>query len=158
MLALGGEVCDGVMLDFIHKELLGDYVGLVRAGAARSGNTPRLTYSTMIATNDAELQATKPHLTYRLVDSPPTVKERIGLSDADADRIRSAMAGGLDAAAEHVRDEWAVPFVLYGSEASCAAELQSLMARHGLDEFLLPLLDLHTASATMATAARVLAR
>ena len=26
MLALGGEIADGVMLDFIHKPALGDYI------------------------------------------------------------------------------------------------------------------------------------
>jgi 5,10-methylenetetrahydromethanopterin reductase len=156
MLQLGGELCNGVMLDFTHRELIGDAVALVREGAARSGNRPSLMYSTMIATNDVELQAAKPHVTYRLVDSPPAVKERLGMTDNDSDRIRAALADGLEAAAAYVPDEWVIPFILYGTERSCADQLVGLMDRHGIDEYLVPVLDPATASATMATAARVL--
>ena len=36
MLDLGGELADGVMLDFLHKATLGDQIARVRAGAARA--------------------------------------------------------------------------------------------------------------------------
>jgi 5,10-methylenetetrahydromethanopterin reductase len=156
MLQLGGELCTGVMLDFTHRDLIGDSVTLIRAGGERSGNDPAIMYSTMIATNDAELQAAKPHVTYRLVDSPTAVKERLGMSDADSDRIRAALAEGLDAAAAHVPDEWVVPFILHGSERECADQLAELMVRHDITEYLVPVLDPANASATMTTAARVL--
>ena len=158
MLELGGELADGVMLDFIHKDTLGDYVGLVRSGAARSGRTTKVLYSTMIVTDDRAMAETKPHMTYRLVDSPPRVKELIGIADADIERIRRAMGGGLHAAAEHVRDEWVLPFVIAGSVAECAAELARLVDQHGIDEFLLPVLDLEHGPALMRTVADVLAR
>jgi alkanesulfonate monooxygenase SsuD/methylene tetrahydromethanopterin reductase-like flavin-dependent oxidoreductase (luciferase family) len=66
------------------------------------------------------------------------------------------MAGGLHAAAEHVRDEWVLPFVIAGSVDECASELASLVERHGIDEFLLPVLDLHEAPALMHTVASVM--
>ena len=48
MLAMGGELADGVMLDFIHKPDLGDAVELVR-----SGGPARICYSTTIVTDAA---------------------------------------------------------------------------------------------------------
>jgi 5,10-methylenetetrahydromethanopterin reductase len=157
MLHLGGAMCDGVMLDFIHKPSLAAYVARVRAGAAESGNKPSLSYSTLIVTDDASLEDAKPHLTYRIVDSPPEVKAALGVSDAASDRIRSAMAGGLHAAAEFVHDDWVTPFVIHGSLSDCASEIADLVDRHGLDEFLLPVLDLQRADEMMRVAAAVLA-
>ena len=56
MLTLGGELADGVMLGFIHKEMLQDYVDLVRAGAARSGGNPRICYWAMMITSEQVLE------------------------------------------------------------------------------------------------------
>lgn len=158
MLALGGELADGVILDFIHKEFMQDYVDLVRAGAARSDNRPRLCYSTMVITSEAGLEEVRPHMTYRLVDSPPQVKELLGISEAEVNAIRQAMVnGGLGAAGKLVKDEWVRPFVIMGSVAECAAELTELMVRYNLDEFLLPVLDLKTAPELMSAVAQVMA-
>jgi 5,10-methylenetetrahydromethanopterin reductase len=149
MLYLGGAVCDGVMLDFIHKRFLGDYVAHVRSGAAETGNSVQISYSTMIVTDDMSLATAKPHLTYRIVDSPPEVKAALGVSDAASDRIRSAMAGGLDA--------WVTPFVIHGTRRECRTEIENLCDRHGFNEFLLPVLELHGAADAMRAAAAVLA-
>jgi len=156
MLALGGEVADGVMLDFIHKPDLADYIERVHSGTRAGSKPTRICYSTMVITNDAAMEQTKPHMTYRLVDSPQEVKDALGITPADVSRIRSAMSGGLHAAAEHVRDEWVFPFVISGTESDCATELASLVERHHIDEFLLPLLDLHQAPALMHTVANVM--
>jgi 5,10-methylenetetrahydromethanopterin reductase len=86
MLALGGEITDGVMLDFIHKPSLADYVGRVRG---TTGRTARICYSTMVITDERAMAQTKPHMTYRLVDSPPEVKEMIGISHRDVQQIRT---------------------------------------------------------------------
>lgn len=156
MLALGGAAADGVMLDFIHKPSLGIAIARVQSGVPAGGRRARICYSTMIITNEEAMRQTKPHMTYRLVDSPPEVKAMIGLTDADAQRIREAMSGGLDAAAEHVRDEWVYPFVIAGSVDECARELSALVELHGIDEFLLPVLDLHQAPELMHTVAQVM--
>ena len=121
MLALGGAVADGVMLDFIHKDSLADSVATIR-----SGGPARICYSTAIVTDHDDLEFVRPHMTYRLVDSPDPVKEAIGLGVDDVERIRSAMGGGLHAAAAHVRDEWIEPFIITGSIDACAAEIRSL--------------------------------
>lgn len=156
MLALGGETTDGVMLDFIHKPTLGVYTARVHSGTNAGAPRARICWSTMVITDDRAMAQTKPHMTYRLVDSPPEVKAMIGISDADVQRIRSAMADGLQAAAEHVRDEWVLPFVVAGSIDECAAEISARVERHGIDEFLLPVLDLHDAPALMHTVAQVM--
>lgn len=158
MLALGGRRADGVMLDFINKPDIGQSVELVRNAAGAAGRNPRICYSTMVITDDAAMNQTKPHMTYRLVDSPPAIKEQLGITADDVGRIRSAMADGLEAAAEYVRDEWVLPFVISGSVQECAEELAHLVQRHGIDEFLLPVLDLHQAEPLMRAVAQVVGR
>jgi 5,10-methylenetetrahydromethanopterin reductase len=142
ILQLGGRLADGVMLDFLHRDTIGASVELVRAAGRDAGRTSKICYSTVLVTDDDDLEFVRPHMTYRLVDSPPPVKEAIGLSDADAARIREAMADGLDAAAEHVRDEWVLPFVIHGTRDECRTTLENLIARHAIDEFLLPVFDM----------------
>ena len=139
MLAMGGELADGVMLDFIHKPDLADAVQRVRAGGGA-----RVCYSTAVVTDADDLEFVRPHMTYRLVDSPPAVKAALGMTDEDTATIRAAMSGGLHAAAAHVPDAWVEPFILRGTGPQCGAELAQLVARHGIDEFLLPVQDLDT--------------
>lgn len=151
MLAMGGEIADGVMLDFIHKPSLGDYVERVR-----TGGPARLCYSTAVITDADDREFVRPHMTYRLVDSPPAVKAALGISDDDADRIRAAMSGGLHAAAAHVPDAWVDPFVIRGTAAECGAEVAAIAAEHDIDEFLLPMFDMPDQHAYLDRVARAL--
>ena len=156
MLDLGGSTADGVMLDFIHKPSLGEYVEKIRGGASRSGNEVSICYSTMVVTDDIALEEVRPHMTYRLVDSPEPVRSAIGMTDSDRAALRSALADGLDAAARLVPDEWVLPFVVAGTVDECAAELEALAKEHGLDEFLLPIFDGDNGFSQMEVTARVL--
>ena len=156
MLALGGEIADGVMLDFLHHDVIDDALRLVRSGAERTGNTLRICYSTLVVTDDDTLDMVRPHMTYRLVDSQPEVRERIGLGESDRLAIRDAMADGLEAAGLLVKDEWVLPFVIAGSSAACAEQIRDLHDRHGIEEFMLPVLDLHRAADYMTRIGRVL--
>lgn len=155
MLQLGGELANGVMLDFLHRDFFGDYVALVREGAKRSGNHAKLCYSTLVLTTDEEVEQAKPHFTYRLVDSTDKVKEALGISPDTVEKIRSAMPHGLDAAAEYIKTDWVRPFVIAGSIDDCAQQLRTLMSRHALDEFQIPVLDLHDAERLMRTVATI---
>ena len=141
MLELGGAACDGVLVDFVYKPHLGPAVERIRDAGRASGNEPSIAYSTMLVTDDETMAAVKPHLTYRLVDTPADVQRAIGLADTDAARIRAALADGLEAAAEHVRDEWALPFVIAGTPSDCSDELHRLAEEHGIESFVVPLLD-----------------
>lgn len=140
MTELGGQIADGFFLSYIHKELLGEHARALRSAAA---DRPfHISYATMIATDESQLDEARTHLTYRLADSPPEVKERIGMTAADTDAIRAALrAGGPEAARKHVRPEWVESFVISGTPAECAAELSSLMTTNGIDEFQLPVLE-----------------
>ncbi len=140
MTALGGEVADGFNLSYIHKDLLGSHAKALRQAA---GSRPFLiTYSTMIALTDEEYEDARSQLTFRLVDSPPAVKELIGMTEADVANLRSALAeGGPRLAARHVDPEWVSSFIIAGTAAECAEELHTLMADNDIDEFQLPVLD-----------------
>ena len=155
MLELGGAACDGVLVDFVYKPHLGPAVERIRSAGGAAGNEPRIAYSTMLVTDDDTMAAIKPHLTYRLVDSPVEVQEAIGLAEADAARIRAALAGGLEAAAEHVRDEWALPFVIAGTPSECSQELHQLAAEHGIESFVVPLLDDELAEKLLRSGAEI---
>lgn len=142
MLHLGGAAADGVMLDFIYEPHLDQSIERIGQGADTTGRVPRICYSTGVVTDDDDLEAVRPHMTYRLVDAPHEVKDAIGLDDAAVGKIRAAMAGGLEAAAEYVRDEWVLPFVVSGSARECAAQIGRLADQHGFEEFLLPVFDM----------------
>ncbi len=158
MLRMGGELADGVVLDFLHKEYIQEYVDLVHEGAQGSDSKPRICYSTMIITSEEGLDRVRPHMTYRLVDSPPKIKDLLGISEQQTEEIREAMiSGGIFNAGKLIRDEWVRPFIIMGTVEECAAELTTLMERHGMDEFLLPVLDLDDAPELMANVAEVLA-
>ena len=158
MLQLGGELATGVMLEFLHKDSIAHHRALVSAGAARSGNQPRLCYSTMVITTDAEMEAARPHMTYRLVDSQPDIKAELGITPDDIDKIRAAMAHGLEAAGEYVKTDWVRPFVISGSVDECATELRTLMTTHQFEEFILPVFHLDDATRLMGVVANVMER
>ena len=116
---------------------ISEHVDIITSAAeSHERPRPRLSYMTALVTNDDEFEATRRGLTFRLVDSPPEVRNRIGMTQDDADRLRTAISeGGLDAAAEYVRPDWVDKFAIVGSADECRAELADLMEKHGLDEF-----------------------
>lgn len=157
MLALGGEIADGVMLDFVYKEKLEDSIDLIRSGAKKSGNKVKICYGASIVTSEETLSEVRPHMTYRLVNTPLEVQERLGISSADIDAIRASMAeSGLDEAGKLVKDEWVEPFVIMGNIDECAAELREIITRLNVDEFLVPILKTTSASRIMQETIEVL--
>jgi 5,10-methylenetetrahydromethanopterin reductase len=156
MLALGAQRCNGVMMDVIYKPLLAEMIERVRRLGREAGNTPKISYSTMLVTDDRSMAIAKNHMTYRLIDSPTEVKTAIGLGDADVARLRAKMSDGLEAAGELVRDEWVLPFVISGSIDECAREISMVVERNAIDEFLVPVLDQEFARHTIDIAAEVL--
>jgi alkanesulfonate monooxygenase SsuD/methylene tetrahydromethanopterin reductase-like flavin-dependent oxidoreductase (luciferase family) len=160
LLAHAGAACDGVLLEFLHKPSLGMYVDQVRTGARAGGRSdgPRLYFSTCVVTDRERLDHIRPHMTYRLVDSPAPVKAQLGITDRHVAEIREAMADGLHAAAPLIPDAWIEPFVLMGTPEECAAELRTVCERHGFAGFVLVLADLDRAGDEMGAGADVLAR
>ncbi len=137
MLALGGAVADGVMLDFIYKPQLGQYIQRVR-----DHGEAKICYSTAIVTQKEDLEFIRPHMTYRLVDAPESVKNAIGITEDQIKTIKEAMSEGLESAAKHVRDEWITPFIIQGNIQKCREEIHQLCTINGIDEFLIPIFDM----------------
>ncbi|MEC7809983.1 MAG: LLM class flavin-dependent oxidoreductase [Actinomycetota bacterium] len=156
MLDLGGSEADGVMLDFIFKPSLGNYLEQIRIGARRNNNEPKICYSTMIVTDDESLEIVRPHMTYRLVDSPKEVREELGISEKEISKIHAALAEGLEPAAQHVKDEWVLPFVISGSVKECSEELYSLFEMHSFDEFMIPIFEAESGVSLLEATSQVL--
>jgi 5,10-methylenetetrahydromethanopterin reductase len=159
VMALGGVLGDGFILSYVHKNLIGGHVAAVRDAARAAGRTPpRLAYMTMIATDDEAREAARAALTFRLVDSPPEVRERLGLDDARRGALRGAIAdGGPPAAAHLVRDEWIDQFVITGTPAECGAELERILHEHAIDEFQVSIPHPADAANVLSTVAQVTA-
>lgn len=157
VLRLGGELADGFILSFCHKELIGDHLAAIRGAADEQGrHHPRLSYMTILATTDRAREAARVGLTFRLVDSPDHVKARIGLDAETEVAMRHGLAnGGPVAAARFVQDEWVDAFVICGTVEECRAEVNELVARHGIDEFQVPVNDLDSATEDLALAASI---
>ena len=157
VMRLAGEVADGFIMSFVHKELIGEHVAAIRSTADEFGRShPRLCYMTILATTEAARQAARASLTFRLVDSPETVKARIGLDPATEAAIRRGLADGGPAAAAHlVRDDWVDAFVISGTVQECRAELNALVTAHGIDEFQVSVNDLHSAFDDLSLAAEI---
>ena len=152
---LAGELADGFILSFVHKELIGEHVASIRGAADEHGRPhPRLCYMTILATTDAAREAARAGLTFRLVDSPDRVKARIGLDAATEAAIRRGLSdGGPAAAARFVRDDWVDAFVISGTVDECRSELTALVTAHGIDEFQVSVNDLNSAAEDLALAA-----
>ena len=154
---LAGELADGFIMSFVHKELIGEHTAAL-AGAAREHGRPRprVCYMTILATTDSAREAARASLTFRLVDSPDHVKARIGLDSGTESSIRAGLAsGGPAAAARFVHDDWIDAFVISGSAAECRAELAALVKTHGIDEFQVSVNDLEAADDDLALAAEI---
>ena len=159
LLGHAGAAADGALLEFLHVPSLGTYVDQVAGGAARAGRpVPRLLYSTCVVTDRDRLDSIRPHMTYRLVDSPQAVKDQLGITPAHVAEIREAMAGGLDAAAHLIPDRWIEPFVILGTPDGCAAQIRSITDRYGFEGFVLLLADHERAAEEIEMGADVLAR
>ena len=148
MVELGAAQADGFYLGYLHKSLLGPAIETLRAGAATHGRSFRIVYSTMVATTEADLETARVQLSFRLVDSPPEVRELIGMTSGDEMAIRTALSeGGPSLAAQFVNPDWVPSFVIAGTPAEAGAELRSLMREHGIDEFQVPITELDDGAA-----------
>ena len=156
---LAGELADGFIMSFVHKELIGEHAAAIHGTADEHGRPrPRLCYMTILATTDRAREGARAALTFRLVDSPDHVKARIGLDARTEASIRQALsAGGPAAAARFVSDDWVDSFVIGGTVGECRAELAALVAANGIDEFQVSVNDLDTAAEDLALAAEIAA-
>lgn len=154
---VGGRLADGFHLSFAPKTTLGDSVE--RLEHASAGRRVLRSYSTMVVTDDASIPEARRQISFRVPDSPDSVREALGAGEADVAKLREALAaGGPAAAGELVPESWLEHFVIQGTHDACAAELARLAATHGLDEFQTPVLHLEDAEQHLETAADIVER
>ena len=135
---LGGQVADGFYLSYIHKSLLKKHINNLRTVTKKQPFT--VIYSTMVVTSESEMAEARAALSFRLVDSPPEVKDLIGMTDADTELIRDSLrSGGPVAAAAYVPEAWVDQFAIVGSEKEAGIELRKTLIDNGISEFQLPL-------------------
>ena len=144
MTSLGGRISDGFYLSYPYLPALADQVKTIRDAAA--GEKRHIAWSTGIARDEHELQQMRAQLTFRLVDSPPVVREALGISDDQRDALRSALAdGGLQSAALLVQEEWLDSFGVVGDTETCRHTIGEIASRCGVTDFIVPVQDLDRA-------------
>ena len=144
MTSLGGRISDGFYLSYPYLPALADQVKTIRDAAA--GEKRHIAWSTGIARDEHELQQMRAQLTFRLVDSPPVVREALGMSDDQRDALRSALAdGGLQSAALLLQEEWLDSFGVVGDTETCRHTIGEIASRCGVTDFIVPVQDLDRA-------------
>jgi 5,10-methylenetetrahydromethanopterin reductase len=156
MLRLAGELADGVLINGIPHFDLDRVVGHVREGAAPAGRRLRLAYGVYLIPDRTMLETIRPYFTFRLVDSPPEVRRRLGVSDDLVATMRAEIAShGLQTPARRVPDEILEQFVFIGDRPAITRRLGEIAARHGIDQLALFLPRLEGAESAMADAAEI---
>ena len=156
-LRIGATAGDGIVIDICHHEILDRTTTAIREAGAETGNSPKICLTTMIVTSEAEMAAARPHAAQWIAKATEPVTQRLGLRAVDVVNLRNAVGRDPHEAAQMVREEWIRPFVIAGSPSECAFELTELIDRHGIDEFIVPILDLRFAVDTMQSASEVFA-
>ncbi len=155
MVDLAARVADGFYLSYVHKDTIATTVADLRRNTA----TMNVVYSTTTVLNERDLESARADLSFRLLDSPPEIRDRIGFTNADEQAIRKALAyGGPTAAARHVKVDWVHHFAIIGESATVKVELRSLLADNGIDEFQLAVSDIQRAPELMERTASLLGR
>ena len=157
MLALGGELADVNIIHAIPHFGLADVTAQVRAGAQRSDRPVRMQYAFMLVFDDASREVARARTIYRLVDSPESVKQRLGLSLEFINEIRHIVATrGPKAGAHLISDEILQYYIYEGSPKQCAANLQAVIQQHSFTGLTLEVPDPVNADALLSFAGEIL--
>tara|TARA_Y100000591_G_C21635472_1_gene595058 strand:- start:197 stop:817 length:621 start_codon:yes stop_codon:yes gene_type:complete len=153
MLELGAQKADGFYLSYIYKKHLPDVIAKLRSENRPDTKRFNIVYSTMLVTEEKELEDAKAQLSFRLVDSPLNIKEEIGMTQGDEAKIKDALReGGPQLAGKFVKEEWVEEFTLTGNLESCREELFQFFEA-GIDEYQLPVYELQSAEKDIERAA-----
>ena len=153
MLELGAQKADGFYLSYIYKRHLPDVIAKLRSVNRTDSKKLNIVYSTMLVTEEKELEDAKCQLSFRLVDSPANIKEEIGMTQEDEAKIKDALKeGGPKLAGKFVKEEWVEEFTLIGNLDSCKEELFRFFEA-GIDEFQLPVYEPKSAEKDIERAA-----
>ena len=115
-----------------------------------------IAWSAYLAYNPTERRRALRHFSYMAIDAPPEIRERVGLDDLRAARVRRAMiAGQLDKAAEYLPEELLDIYAVSGTSEECASTIARL--RESFDLFLLPMNDEAACEEHIEASAEILA-
>ena len=129
VLGLAGREADGVILTV--KPDLAAAIGLVNE--APGGRGPKPMYLGRICYTPEMLEAQRLTLPYVLMDSPPRALQSLGLDeDAIAVIQDAASRGDVSQVQELADDDLLRRYQIAGTPAECAAEVDHLVAAHGL--------------------------
>lgn len=136
MLFLAGEIADGVILGPLHRDLIDDYIGFVNQGMSLSGNKTKLCFTTSVVFEEKNLEEIRNHMSFNLIDSPPKVKELLGITPEMVDKVRFILVNeGPDKAGKLIPIDWILPFVIMGTETECKQQITEIQSKYGIDDF-----------------------
>lgn len=140
MLEQAGELADGVLLSGIAKFDLQRTREIILKGAEKSGRKTKIFYDVLLAFNETLQERVSEDYSFMIIDSPPDVKQQLGLSDEYIENIRNVMLEkGLHAASRLISSETLSHFIIIGDEEACAKELAQIMKQYEFDVFTLPI-------------------
>lgn len=158
MLRMAAEHADGVYLSGIAKFALEETIARVREGARERATPLKLALAYYVVHTDEDLQRVKPYCTYRLLDSPPEVKGRLGVTATLEAQLREALIQeGPHGAARLIRDDQVLPYVIHGDEAACAREIGAMVARYEIAQWVVPLAGYEKGEETIDRLRRIVA-
>ncbi len=121
---LSAERADWVIVSGKPVAEVGTFTRMLRDRAAAAGRRARVAWNPMVGWTPGHLDGIRPHLSYMTVDMPVAWRERLGVDDGLAARLRAALAsGGPAAAARLVPDSVLGAFAITGDRAEVVGRL-----------------------------------
>jgi 5,10-methylenetetrahydromethanopterin reductase len=135
MLALAGELADGVLLQ-TPSENVDPLVQTIRAGCDKSGRNLNdldifnyVILSVSASDPQAARESVRLHVAWIISDSPASVLEKIGVTAERVDRIRLALRKDVTEASSLVTDDMIDALSVAGSSNMCRERIQTLLAK-----------------------------
>jgi len=94
-----------------------------------------------------------------IVDSPPHVHDKLGLSEEQINIIRQDMVKhGIRSAAKHISRELLEHFIVLGNDEECAREIARLMSAYPFDVFTVPVPVIKDVNAMLRRVSKIIER
>lgn len=128
MLALAGEIADGVLMNALPIPYLKEAIGFVHKGAEKAGrklDDLDIIYEARFAISEDRKEArnlVRPNVAYTISDSPSLVIKRAGIDEKEQRNVRELLRNrGLNSASSAVTEEMIDMFAVAGNPKDCAA-------------------------------------
>lgn len=132
---LASQVADGLCLSSIPKSELFRVQDTVRSAERTLPRPVKVAWVATVITDETTRRKKKPHFAYALVDSPPEIWAKVGLSEPEILRIKETIhTQGLEAASALMPDTVLDEMALVGTPEQVAEEIRSIAKRCALDQ------------------------